>query len=645
MDTGTIPHWTAGAVDPEYPLLNPARIVQGSDGFDNWELAAAAIGTAAGKSVPITVDTIQYYNRIAAPDGGVDAWGYAPVLPQTANGEKFVNYKGFSYTRSEVFQGCTTWLDVPTLTWRTDYVTNRVVFTDLVAGARSGPVANIAGFAQLADDVRSVINYLHENEVVVDPVTGEGFFIDPVFTESCTAQMAMRDRLNLPADAVVPTVSITAAPTAITTATDATFAFTTTDSISDLCVLDSGAIERCLSPKTYTGLEPGTHTFTVIAMGEGAGNFVSDTHTWTVVRPGEDLMITPLTPVRFADTRAGWIAADRLFVGTGPVPAGGVVQVQIAGRGSVPVGAKAVVANVTLVGAAAPGFATVYPCGTVPDTSSVNYLAVTNEAVANEVIAKLSPTGSICVSTSAAANVLVDVAGYVPATSDFVSLTPVRLADTRPTPVAAGQFVEVQIAGRGGVPVGAKAVVANVTLVGAAAPGFATVYPCGTVPDTSSVNYLAVTNEAVANEVIAKLSPTGSICVSTSAAANVLVDVAGYVPATSDFVSLTPVRLADTRPTPVAAGQFVEVQIAGRGGVPVGAKAVVANVTLVGAAAPGFATVYPCGTVPDTSSVNYLAVTNEAVANEVIAKLSPTGSICVSTSAAANVLVDVAGNL
>ena len=455
----------------------------------------------------------------------------------------------------------------------------------------------------------------------------------------------MRDRLNLPADVVVPTVSITAAPTAITTATDATFAFTTTDSISDLCVLDSGAIERCLSPKTYTGLEPGTHTFTVIAMGEGAGNFVSDTHTWTVVRPGEDLMITPLTPVRFADTRAGWIAADRLFVGTGPVPAGGVVQVQIAGRGSVPVGAKAVVANVTLVGAAAPGFATVYPCGTVPDTSSVNYLAVTNEAVANEVIAKLSPTGSICVSTSAAANVLVDVAGYVPATSDFVSLTPVRLADTRPTPVAAGQFVEVQIAGRGGVPVGAKAVVANVTLVGAAAPGFATVYPCGTVPDTSSVNYLAVTNEAVANEVIAKLSPTGSICVSTSAAANVLVDVAGYVPATSDFVSLTPVRLADTRPTPVAAGQFVEVQIAGRGGVPVGAKAVVANVTLVGAAAPGFATVYPCGTVPDTSSVNYLAVTNEAVANEVIAKLSPTGSICVSTSAAANVLVDVAGNL
>ena len=156
---------------------------------------------------------------------------------------------------------------------------------------------------------------------------------------------------------------------------------------------------------------------------------------------------------------------------------------------------------------------------------------------------------------------------------------------------------------------------------------------------------LAVANEAVANEVIAKLSPTGSICVFTSAATNVLVDVGGYVPATSEFVSLTPVRLADTRPTPVAAGATLVVPIAGRGGVPGDAKAVVANVTLVGAAAPGFATVFPCGTVPNASTANYLAVANEAVANEVIAKLSPTGSICVFTSAATNVIVDVVGHL
>jgi len=524
MDTGTIPGLGT----------SPAWIQQGDtpmDGFNQWMLAAASVGAATGKSVPVTIDTIEYYNRIAAPDGLVDGWNYASgfILPQDANGESFVNYRGFSYTRSEVFTGCTTWLDVGTLTWKSGPVLDRVEFIDIVDFASpTSTVENVAGFTQLADDVRSVISYLHENGVVVNPETGEGFFIDPVFEESCAAQAEKVVELNQPVDAVDPTVTITSAPAATTTATEATFAFTATDAASVLCVLDSGAIERCLSPKTYTGLQPGSHTFNVIAMGV-AGNFVSDTHTWQVVPPGEDSMIVSLNPVRFADTRPGWVAADGLFFGTGPVAAGGIVQVPVAGRGGVPVGAKAVVANVTLLGAAAPGFATVFPCGTVPDTSSVNYLAVGNEAVANEVIVKLSPAGSICVYTSAAANVLVDVAGYVPASSDFVSLTPVRLADTRPTPVAAGGVVEVPVAGRGGVPVGAKAVVANVTLVGAAAPGFATVFPCGTVPDTSSVNYLAVGNEAVANEVIVKLSPVGSICVYTSAAANVLVDVVGYL--------------------------------------------------------------------------------------------------------------------
>jgi hypothetical protein len=369
----------------------------------------------------------------------------------------------------------------------------------------------------------------------------------------------------------------------------------------------------------------------------------------------------PMSPVRLGDTRSGWVAADGLFTGTGPVAGGQFVQVPVAGRAGVPADAKAVVANVTSVSPAGGGYLTVFPCGTVPYTSSLNYSA--GEDVASEVIAKLSPTGAICVFTYATANIIVDVAGYVPAGSDYVGLDPVRVADTRAGwvaadglftgtgPVAGGQFVQVPVAGRAGVPADATSVVANVTIADPVAGGYATVYPCGTLPYTSVLNYSA--GEAVANEVIAKLSPTGAICVFTYSTANIIVDVAGYVPAGSDYVGLDPVRLADTRAGwvaadglfkgtgPVAGGQFVQVPVAGRGGVPVGAKSVVANVTIADPGADGYATVYPCGTLPYTSVLNYSA--GEAVANEVIAKLSPTGSICVFTYSTANIIVDVAG--
>ena len=183
MDTGAIPGL------PGYPDT-PSSIEQSGKKFDQWMLAAAAIGTAAGKSVPITIDTVEYYNRTAAPDGLVANWKYASnnLLTETGpNGERFVDYSKFSYTRSEVYNGCTIWLDYSTLTWKTGLVGDRVEFLDIVP--TPGTVGNVAGFTQLADDVRSVINYIHENGQALLPPTspyaGYGFYIDPVFQNTC----------------------------------------------------------------------------------------------------------------------------------------------------------------------------------------------------------------------------------------------------------------------------------------------------------------------------------------------------------------------------------------------------------------------------------------------------------------------------
>jgi hypothetical protein len=162
--------------------------------------------------------------------------------------------------------------------------------------------------------------------------------------------------------------------------------------------------------------------------------------------------------------------------------------------------------------------------------------------VANEVIAKLSATGTVCLYTSTATNLAADVTGYIPTASGVVSLDPARLLDTRPTgdtidnqfekmgTLGAGETIELDVLGRGDVlDTGVGAVVLNVTMIRPDSNGFVTIYPCGTRPLASSMNAPAG-GGVVANEVIAKLSATGTVCLYTSTATNLAADVTGYIP-------------------------------------------------------------------------------------------------------------------
>ncbi len=180
MSTGTIPGLRS----------SPARV----GAFDTWMLAAAAIGTATGKEVPLTVDAVEYYNRIVGvPAEHVPSADWTVSFRQTepSSAESFVDYSGFGYVRSDVYRGCATWLDVPTLTWKVSTITDVIDFAALPPVARDSDgdavpdtVDDVAGFTQLADDVRAAIVYIHENGVI------PGFFMDPVGTNSCAAQQA-----------------------------------------------------------------------------------------------------------------------------------------------------------------------------------------------------------------------------------------------------------------------------------------------------------------------------------------------------------------------------------------------------------------------------------------------------------------------
>lgn len=84
-------------------------------------------------------------------------------------------------------------------------------------------------------------------------------------------------------DTIPPTVSITGGPAqgSIVTSSSPSFTFTAEAGATTECKLDASAYSNCTSPKSYTGLADGSHTFTVKAT-DAAGNTATASRTWTL---------------------------------------------------------------------------------------------------------------------------------------------------------------------------------------------------------------------------------------------------------------------------------------------------------------------------------------------------------------------------
>ena len=193
---------------------------------------------------------------------------------------------------------------------------------------------------------------------------------------------------------------------------------------------------------------------------------------------------------------------------------------------------------------------------------------------------------------------------------------------------------ELSVLGKGGLPAaGIGAVALNVTIAEGENPTFGsaspTVYPCGTRPEASSINFAA--GQTVPNAVIAPVSRTGTICFYVYGHGAPDRRCAGWFPAGGDLVPITPSRLVNTRGSnkvgnAAGTGAILEVPVLGRAGLP-GTKpgkptmtALSLNVTVTESEQPsvggGYVTVFPCGTRPEASNLNFVA--GETVANAVL---------------------------
>jgi SpoIID/LytB domain protein len=347
---------------------------------------------------------------------------------------------------------------------------------------------------------------------------------------------------------------------------------------------------------------------------------------------------TPLAPSRLIDTRYG--------TGTTVAPLGAGCTV-VVNPGLDP-SVTAVAVNLTTDRTRKSGFITAYPCGIdLPTVSAVQTVA--GRVVAGMAIVPLGADGTFCVYSSTPTDLIVDLFGsYAPGVGDgFQPVPPARLYDS--VRRLGGSVVHVKVAGKKGVPAGASAAALTVHALSALRTGFVTVFPCsGAVPTVSSVN--AAPNVAVTNHVEVQLSAAGEVCVFTNQPMRVELDVTGWFggAAPAQFYAIAPVRVADTRIGQGFSSAFTAkanrpITLAASFGLPGPGtlRAVVAEVTAVGATRAGWLTVHPCAALPPVSMVRYVAGANAA--SSVAVSDDAAGRWCIAASTAVHVLVDISG--
>lgn len=367
----------------------------------------------------------------------------------------------------------------------------------------------------------------------------------------------------------------------------------------------------------------------------------------------------PVDPERVLDSRNG---QGGLYSDGGVAPAGMLAPNTTYhfyyANTDMPLNAAAYAFNVTAIHPTGAGYLRLSSScdsdNATPTTSLINYQA--GKDIANFVIIS-SGCGNLRIySSNSSAAVAIDMVGYYPnqESQNIQTQTEVRVADTRSGlgggsgAIKGGTVRTFQIAGTGGVPVGAKSVALNLTAISPSGGGHLRVYPHGAaLPNASVINYIPGITKAAF--VVVDLPADGRIDVfSGDATVHLAIDVFAFFPTTSTLVTGSPVRILDTRRGgTLAANTAKTIQVTGLAGVPADAQAVLVTLTSIHtktSSGSGNLRIYPAGqTRPNVSTLNYISPTSE-VANFTVVKLGAGGQVTLYTAGSSiDVAVDVVG--
>jgi hypothetical protein len=346
------------------------------------------------------------------------------------------------------------------------------------------------------------------------------------------------------------------------------------------------------------------------------------------------------------------------------VAAGGVVRIAVPEA----FGGKTVIGQLAVDDAQGPGFITAYGCanGLPRDTTGhitradLNYNGSIAATWSNRLVVQADGNGDICFYALTPVELIVDINGV--SFDSGISSFPNRRTDTRfaTSERAAGKVsggttlrMEVDAAA------GGKTVIGQLAVDDVRHLGFVTAYPCAAglpldslnAVDRADLNYSGTVAQTWSNRLVVEADADGAICFFTSATAHLVIDINGV---TDEGISAFANRRTDTRTgagqpsaTPIAAGGTLRLRVPeAKGG-----RIVLGQVAVDNVLAPGFVTAYPCADgIPvsvageiNRADLNYIGTVARTWSNRLIVAADDNGEICLFSSAAAEMIVDING--
>jgi hypothetical protein len=336
------------------------------------------------------------------------------------------------------------------------------------------------------------------------------------------------------------------------------------------------------------------------------------------------------------------------------IKAGATVSFNVLNKGGVPAtGVSAVLLRVLAMAPTAGTWLSVYPYGTTrPGVSMVN--VGPGETIGNTAVVRPGTNGQVTLFNAVGeTHVTVDVQGYFTtstgaANGGFVPLTQRRALDTTKTTIIPVNGTRtVDLAATGGVPAGASAVFAELTVPSSVtAVGSFVAAPTGVTAGTTPViNYDDRVNTA--SGAVLPLTTDGRITFTNkgSVAAHLLVDVMGYFSKTATAgAGLRPVT-ARLYNGSLAANATVDVQVGGVNGLPTrGIAGAVLSMQAGGGTSYGALRAWSTGGVePGVAHTQYLASTHHRAS--VVIKPGTDGKVRIKNygTAATQIYIDLEG--